>query len=109
MRTASSSRSRMGDAVIAVGNAGGDRRLTWAKGTVTGTPASRSSSVTGSAATARLTGLIATIAAVQPGDSGGPLVDSRRPGHRHQHGRVERVRRSARRASDGYARARGPD
>jgi S1-C subfamily serine protease len=67
--------AKIGDAVTAIGNAGG----------VGGTPSSATGSVTGTGrsitasdgeTSERLTGLIEINAALQPGDSGGPLVDS---------------------------------
>ena len=71
-----SSRVKVGDAVAAIGNAGG----------VGGTPAATSGKVTGlgrsitasdgQGSSERLTGLIETDATLEPGDSGGPLVDS---------------------------------
>jgi S1-C subfamily serine protease len=71
----SGSKLSVGDAVTAVGNAGGTSTLTTATGTITGLK--RSVVVSDdSGGTARLTGMIAASAAVQPGDSGGPLLDS---------------------------------
>ena len=65
----------VGQAVRAVGNAGGTGSLTSAKGVVTGLNRSIVASDEQSAPE-RLTGLIETNAGVQPGDSGGPLLDS---------------------------------
>jgi S1-C subfamily serine protease len=71
-----SSSVKLGDAVTAFGNAGG----------VGGTPSSASGKIVGlrdsivahddSNGSEKLTGLLATNAALQPGDSGGPLVDA---------------------------------
>jgi S1-C subfamily serine protease len=71
-----SSSVKLGDPVTAFGNAGG----------VGGTPSSATGKVIGlgksivahddSNGSEKLTGLLATNAALQPGDSGGPLVDS---------------------------------
>ena len=65
----------VGQAVRAVGNAGGTGSLTSAKGVVTGLDRSIVASDEQSAPE-QLTGLIETNAGVQPGDSGGPLLDS---------------------------------
>jgi S1-C subfamily serine protease len=65
-----------GQAVRAVGNAGGAGSLTVVRGTVTGL--ARSITVnTDRGTTQRLTGLIETNAPLRPGDSGGPLLDAR--------------------------------
>ena len=65
-----------GDAVTAVGNAGGTGTLVQASGSVTGTGASITTQAEGSAPSERLSGLIETDADIQAGDSGGPLYDS---------------------------------
>jgi S1-C subfamily serine protease len=69
-----SSTLEVGDAVTALGNAGGTGSLTRASGTVTrlGTSITANDEDGGSET---LTGLIETNANVQPGDSGGPLLD----------------------------------
>jgi S1-C subfamily serine protease len=72
---ASSSKPAVGDAVTAVGNAGGTGTLTSARGAITVLQKSIVVS-DGQGGTARLTGLIGTSAGVQPGDSGGPLLNS---------------------------------
>jgi len=70
-----SSKVKIGEAVTALGNAGG------AGGTpsaATGTVTALGQSITasdGGGTSERLTGLIGTNAGLQPGDSGGPLVD----------------------------------
>jgi S1-C subfamily serine protease len=74
-KLADSGKARVGDSVVAVGNAGG----------VGGTPSSASGRIVGlgrsitasdgGTNSERLTGLIETSAQLQPGDSGGPLVD----------------------------------
>jgi S1-C subfamily serine protease len=65
----------VGQAVTAVGNAGGTGRLTSASGTVTGL--ARAITVNNDqGGSERLTGLIETNAAVRPGDSGGPLLNA---------------------------------
>lgn len=72
---ADSSKVTTGQAVEALGNAGGTGTLTPASGKVT----SLARSITVSedqGGTARLTGLIETDAALQPGDSGGPLLNT---------------------------------
>jgi S1-C subfamily serine protease len=70
-----SSNPTVGQAVTALGNAGGTGSFTSAPGTVTGLGKTITAS-DGQGASERLTGLIETNAAVQPGDSGGPLLDS---------------------------------
>jgi S1-C subfamily serine protease len=71
----SSSRLHRGQAVTAVGNAGGTGRLVSSTGTITAL--GRAITVReDSGGTARLSGLIQTDADLQPGDSGGPLLDA---------------------------------
>src|SRR5262249_44234854 len=69
--TAGSSKVAVGDAVTAVGNAGGTGTLATAGGSIT---ALRQSILVNDeqGGAVRLTGLIQTNAGVQPGDSGGP-------------------------------------
>ena len=70
-----SAKLKLGQAVTAVGNAGGTGSLVSAAGRVTGL--ARSITVgDDSGGGARLTGLIETNAALQAGDSGGPLLDA---------------------------------
>jgi S1-C subfamily serine protease len=73
--TARFARLRVGQAVTAVGNAGGARRLTLAPGRITGLARTITAS-DGQNGAERLTGLIETNTALQPGDSGGPLFDA---------------------------------
>ncbi len=69
-----SARLQRGRAVIAVGNAGGARRLVTTRGTITALR--QSITVRDDQGDAhRLTGLIQVNAELQPGDSGGPLLD----------------------------------
>jgi len=70
-----SSKVAVGDAVTAVGNAGGTGTLSSATGAIAGL---HRSIVVGDdqGGTAHLTGMIGVNAAVQPGDSGGPLLNS---------------------------------
>jgi S1-C subfamily serine protease len=78
LKTASlgnSSTLRTGQAVKAVGNAGGTGTLTSATGTITGLAKAITVS-DDQGGTEQLTGLIETNAALQPGDSGGPLLSS---------------------------------
>jgi S1-C subfamily serine protease len=70
-----SSRLSVGQAVTALGNAGGAGRLTSANGRITGLGKAITASDEGSDPE-RLTGLIETNANVQPGDSGGPLLNT---------------------------------
>jgi S1-C subfamily serine protease len=72
-----SSKVTTGQAVKAVGNAGGTGTLISASGTVTGLAKAITVSDT-SGGSERLTGLIETNTALQPGDSGGPLLNSSR-------------------------------
>jgi S1-C subfamily serine protease len=73
--TARSSKVSVGDAVTAVGNAGGTGTLSSATGSVAGL---HQSIVVGDdqGGTARLTSMIGVNADVVPGDSGGPLLNS---------------------------------
>ena len=66
----------LGDAVTAVGNAGGTGSLTAADGEVTDLSTSITTQSEGSVAGERLTRLVETSADVVPGDSGGPLLDA---------------------------------
>jgi S1-C subfamily serine protease len=79
LKTASlgdSSKVTTGQAVEALGNAGGTGTLTTESGTVTGL--ARSITVSDDqGGSERLTGLIETDAALQPGDSGGPLLNTK--------------------------------
>src|SRR5438270_7086965 len=68
-----SSKLTTGQAIHAVGNAGGTGTLTPAGGTITGLGKAITVGDT-QGASKRLTGLIETDAALQPGDSGGPLL-----------------------------------
>jgi S1-C subfamily serine protease len=72
-RIGNSSSARIGQRVLAVGNAGGTGNLTTVTGRVTGI--GRSIDVSdGDGSSNRLIGLIKTDAPLQPGDSGGPLL-----------------------------------
>ena len=72
-----SSGVQAGDAVTALGNAGGKGGTpSVASGTVTALNQSITASDEGSGASEQLTGLIQTNADIQPGDSGGALVNS---------------------------------
>jgi S1-C subfamily serine protease len=89
-----SSTVAVGDAVTALGNAGGTGSLVRASGTVTRLDASITAN-DDSGGTETLTGLIETNANVQPGDSGGPLLDA--------NGRVVGVDTAASSTGGGYA------
>jgi S1-C subfamily serine protease len=67
---------KVGDAVAAIGNAGGSGTPTTSGGKVTSLNRSISPSDELTGSVERLQGLIEVAANVQPGDSGGPLVDS---------------------------------
>jgi len=72
-RIGNSSSARVGQRVLAVGNAGGTGNLTTVTGRVTGL--GRSIDVNDDdGSSSRLIGLIKTSAPLQPGDSGGPLL-----------------------------------
>jgi S1-C subfamily serine protease len=72
-----SSKVGIGDAVVAIGNAGGRGGTpTAVTGNVTGLDQTITASDENGGDTQRLTGLIRVAADVEPGDSGGPLVDS---------------------------------
>jgi S1-C subfamily serine protease len=75
VRIGDSSTLSVGQAVRAVGNAGGTGSLTSAGGAVTGLGRTITASTENGRAE-QLTGLVETNAAVEPGDSGGPLLDS---------------------------------
>jgi S1-C subfamily serine protease len=76
VRTSSDSVSP-GDAVVGVGNAGGQGgRPSAAPGVVTGVDRSITATDEHGNDPEELTGLIETDAAIQPGDSGGPLLDA---------------------------------
>jgi len=69
---------RVGEDVVAVGNAGGRGGTpTAAGGTVTGLHQAITARDEGNGSTEKLAGLIRTNAAIQPGDSGGSLVNTR--------------------------------
>jgi S1-C subfamily serine protease len=72
----STSPATVGEAVTAVGNAGGTGTLSAAGGTVTALDQSITATDSTGGDAEQLSGLIETDAAVQPGDSGGPLYDS---------------------------------
>jgi S1-C subfamily serine protease len=73
----SSDRVSVGDAVVGVGNAGGQGgRPSAAPGVVTGVDRSITATDENGSNREELTGLIETNAAIQPGDSGGPLLDA---------------------------------
>src|SRR5919204_1441470 len=77
LRTASignSSKLRLGQTVVGVGNAGGTGSLTSARGRITGL--GKTITASDGQSSEQLTGLIETNANIQPGDSGGPLLDS---------------------------------
>jgi S1-C subfamily serine protease len=72
-----SSAARAGDAVVALGNAEGQGKITAAAGHVTALNATiTASDEAGSTSTETLHGVIQTNADIQPGDSGGPLASS---------------------------------
>jgi S1-C subfamily serine protease len=72
----STSPATVGEAVTAVGNAGGAGTLSAAGGTVTALDQSITATDSTGSDAEQLSGLIETDAGVQPGDSGGPLYDS---------------------------------
>lgn len=70
-----SSKVRVGQAVTAIGNAGGTGTLTSAPGRITALRQAITAD-DGQGTSEQLTGLLETDAGLQPGDSGGPLVDA---------------------------------
>jgi len=71
--TATAEKLAVGQAVTAVGNAGGTGSLSTAKGSITALR--RTITASDGSRAERLAGLLETNASLQPGDSGGPLVD----------------------------------
>jgi S1-C subfamily serine protease len=67
---------RRGQPVLAVGNAGGTRRLVVTRGSITGLGRTITAG-DGQGNEQQLEGLIETNAELRPGDSGGPLLDAR--------------------------------
>ncbi len=71
-----SAKAKVGDAVLALGNAGGRGGLpSTAQGLIQGLNQSIKASDSGAGTTEALHGMIETDAPIQPGDSGGPLVN----------------------------------
>ena len=71
-----SSKAKVGDAVLALGNAGGRGGLpSTAQGTIKALNQSIEASDSGAGTTEKLHGMIETNAPIQEGDSGGPLVN----------------------------------
>lgn len=71
-----SSQAKVGEAVLALGNAGGQGGLpSTAQGVIQALNRSIAASDRGSGTTEHLHGMIETNAPIQPGDSGGPLVN----------------------------------
>src|SRR3984957_1030967 len=71
-----SSKAKVGQAVLALGNAGGQGGLpSTAQGTIQGLDQSIKASDSGAGTTEQLHGMIETNAPIQQGDSGGPLVN----------------------------------
>jgi S1-C subfamily serine protease len=78
-RLGDSSRVAVGDAVVAVGNAGGTGGTPSAvAGSVTGLNQSITAQDSSNGTSENLVGLIQVDAAIQPGDSGGALIDAHR-------------------------------
>jgi S1-C subfamily serine protease len=71
--TAAAEKLAVGQAVKAVGNAGGTGRLSTTQGSITALQ--RTITASDGSRAEQLSGLIETSAALQPGDSGGPLLD----------------------------------
>ena len=75
VKLGNSSKARAGEAVTAIGNAGGTGKLTPAAGRIV----ALGQTITASdedGSSEQLTGLLETNAGIQPGDSGGPLLDT---------------------------------
>jgi S1-C subfamily serine protease len=71
-----SSTVKVGDGVVALGNAGGTGGTTVVSGAITGLNQSITASDDGSAASEKLTNMLRTDANIVPGDSGGPLAST---------------------------------
>jgi len=71
-----SSTVKVGDGVIALGNAGGTGGTITVTGSVTGLNQSITASDDGSSTSERLTNMLRTDANIVPGDSGGPLAST---------------------------------
>ena len=71
-----SSTVKVGDGVVALGNAGGTGGTTVVSGSITGLDQSITASDDGSAASEKLTNMLRTDANIVPGDSGGPLAST---------------------------------
>jgi len=69
-----SSTAKVGDGVVAMGNANGTGHITTVTGTVTGLNRSITASDDGTNQSENLTGMMQTNADIIPGDSGGPLA-----------------------------------
>ncbi len=69
-----SSSVKVGDSVVAMGNANGTGEISTVTGTITGLNRSITASDDGSDTTENLTGMLQTDAQIIPGDSGGPLA-----------------------------------
>jgi S1-C subfamily serine protease len=65
---------KVGDGVVAMGNANGTGQISTVTGTITGLNRSITASDDGSDTTENLTGMLQTDAQIIPGDSGGPLA-----------------------------------
>jgi S1-C subfamily serine protease len=77
LRTAplgNSSGVKVGDGVVAMGNANGTGQISTVSGTITGLNRSITASDDGSDTSENLTGMLQTDAQIIPGDSGGPLA-----------------------------------
>jgi S1-C subfamily serine protease len=74
--TADDDVAKVGDAVTAVGNAGGTGSLTSAAGTISSLTASVTAASEGSTGSETLSAMVETTADVVSGDSGGPLFDA---------------------------------
>ncbi len=104
-----SSKAKVGEAVLALGNAGGRGGLpSTAQGTIQALNQSIEASDSGAGTTEKLHGMIETNAPIQQGDSGGPLVNGSGAGRRHGH-RGELLLLRVRRLLGGHDRVRDPD
>ncbi len=65
---------KVGDGVVAMGNANGNGYITTVTGTITGLNQSITASDEGASTSEKLTGMIQTDSDIIPGDSGGPLA-----------------------------------
>ena len=108
--TADDDVAKVGDAVTAVGNAGGTGSLTAAAGTISSLTASVTAASEGSTGSETLSAMVETTADVVSGGLGRAAVRRRGRGGRHRHRRLDRLPdRRVRDPDQAGARDRRPD